>query len=188
MRNLNTRLGCEAHRYERGFSIIELMVAVAVAALLLGLAIPSFRELNIRNRVTESTNELVYAMNIARSEAVRRGTKVKVVSTSTTGAWSSGWSVAADTAFDNSYATVITTRGALPAGYTVCGATNGGTDGDSTIVFSAFGSLTNNASGFDINVNRPDGNKKLSQRVSVQGSGEVKTKTDTTGSPAAPSC
>ena len=59
-----------------GFTIIELMVTLAMAAILLAIAIPSFRETMARNRIVTQSNELVGAVNLARSEAITRNTNV----------------------------------------------------------------------------------------------------------------
>lgn len=55
---------------ERGFTIIELMVTVAILAIIAGIAAPSFTNLIRSNRVTSAGNELVALLQIARSEAV----------------------------------------------------------------------------------------------------------------------
>lgn len=65
-----------AWRRPAGFTLIELMIAITVAAILLGIGIPSFQETIRRNRVTTQTNNVIGALAIARSEAVKRGTSV----------------------------------------------------------------------------------------------------------------
>jgi type IV fimbrial biogenesis protein FimT len=90
------------HRAQRGFTLIELMTAFTVLAVLLGLAIPTFLNVIRNNRVTTQTNDLVSALNYARSEALKRSNTVTACS-STDGAscagatdWSTGWIVFTD--------------------------------------------------------------------------------------------
>jgi type IV fimbrial biogenesis protein FimT len=170
----------------RGFSLVELFVTVMVAAILLAIAFPSFREIQVRNNVTQISNGLIHAINLARAEAARRGTSTEVVSASGSATWSGGWNVLADSNFDGSFATKVGTGSAVGTGYSVCAKSTGG-GADSAIVFRQDGTLSG-ATSFDINVNRPDGNATLSQRITISGSGEVKSKVNTTGSPAAGTC
>lgn len=60
----------------RGFTIVELLVTVTLAAILLSIAVPSFRQLMVSNRLTAQANEIVAAINFARSEAVKRNGNV----------------------------------------------------------------------------------------------------------------
>lgn len=62
----------------RGFTLIELLVTIVVLAVLLTLAAPSFRDVIQNNRVTAQANELVSALNLARSEAVKQGRNAQV--------------------------------------------------------------------------------------------------------------
>lgn len=68
----------------RGFTIVELMVTVAVAAILLVIAVPSFRNIINSNRLTTATNTLVNALNTARMEAIKRNAPVQFCSNSAT--------------------------------------------------------------------------------------------------------
>jgi len=61
------------------------MVTIVVAAVLLTIAIPSFRNLILQNQLTTVTNEWVVAYNTARSEAVKRGAGVVVCGASGNG-------------------------------------------------------------------------------------------------------
>jgi type IV fimbrial biogenesis protein FimT len=71
----------------RGFTLLELMVAIAVLAILATVGVPSFNELIQNNRVTTQTNELVSALNFARTEAIKRGRNVEVVVTQAAPGW-----------------------------------------------------------------------------------------------------
>jgi type IV fimbrial biogenesis protein FimT len=55
-----------------GFTLPELLITIAVASILLGVAVPSFSGLMMSNRLTTQANDLVGAINFARSEAIKR--------------------------------------------------------------------------------------------------------------------
>lgn len=66
------------HRPARGFTLLELMITIAVAAILVGLAVPSFQYVINVGRVTAPANELLAGVQVARMEAIRRGTRTVV--------------------------------------------------------------------------------------------------------------
>lgn len=86
------------HVRERGFSLIELMVTIAVVAILLGVALPSFAETLARNRIASTANDLMAGMNLARLEAIRRNATAGVCASKSGtacdgGTWDTHWVV-----------------------------------------------------------------------------------------------
>ncbi len=55
-----------------GFTIIELMVTVSVAAILMAIAIPNMRNFLRNNRLTSGVNDLLHSIQVARTEAIKR--------------------------------------------------------------------------------------------------------------------
>ena len=82
---------------DRGFTLVELMITLAVAAILLAIAVPSFRTFVQNTRLTTQADTLVYSLNLARNEAVKLDTPVAVCASSDgatcSGAWVNGWIV-----------------------------------------------------------------------------------------------
>lgn len=63
---------------ERGLTLIELLVTLSIAVVLITIAVPGFQAFFQRNRVQSAGSELVAALNLARSEAIRQGARVSV--------------------------------------------------------------------------------------------------------------
>ena len=63
---------------QRGFTLIELMVAIAIVGIVLALAVPSFYNYMLVQRLKSVSAQLVTDINYARSEAVSRGTPVRI--------------------------------------------------------------------------------------------------------------
>ncbi|MFT0182508.1 GspH/FimT family pseudopilin [Pseudomonas benzopyrenica] len=85
-------------RTQCGFTLIETLVAIAILAIVISIAAPSFTRMLQSNRAAVLSNELLGTLQIARSEALKRRTNV-VLCRSTVGGstcvngtdWSSGW-------------------------------------------------------------------------------------------------
>lgn len=74
-----------------GFTIMELMVVVAVVAVLSAIAAPSFRELMANTRIKTTASDIHLSLLRARSEAIKRNSNVTVAASG--GGWVSGWTV-----------------------------------------------------------------------------------------------
>ncbi len=68
----------------RGFTIVELMITLAVAAVLLVIAVPSFRSIMLSSRLDTAANDLVASLNTARMEAVKANASAQFCSNSAT--------------------------------------------------------------------------------------------------------
>jgi type IV fimbrial biogenesis protein FimT len=87
---------------QSGFTLIELLVVVAVASVLMSLAVPSFRTFLVKRSMQAAVDALVLDMRFARSEAIKRTTRVSICS-STNGtacalaaSWKDGWIIFID--------------------------------------------------------------------------------------------
>lgn len=118
---------------QTGFTIIELMVVVAVLAIVATVAVPSFQQVIENNRLATESNRLVSTMSFARSEAVRVGDDVSLSAKSSD--FNNGWCVHLGTACDSN------------AGNEILRQFEGGqvdyTAAANTLTFNARGEMTN---------------------------------------------
>lgn len=87
----------------RGFTLVELMVTIAVLVILLSIAVPSFKNVLLNNRVTVTAHSLHSAVVFARSEAVKLRKAVTLCSAKadksdcdSSADWTNGWLVKKD--------------------------------------------------------------------------------------------
>ncbi|WP_395682625.1 GspH/FimT family pseudopilin [Dokdonella sp.] len=209
MSESSNRAAFRGRRSAAGFTLFELMIAVAIVAILAAMAFPSYRDFSQRMNVTNSTNQLVGALNTARSEAVKRGRQVAVIANG--GDWSRGWQIVAGKAtaagtvtppvspgatsaackayMDLDGVTPLCPRfdGPLPDRYTLLAKGAGTGASDTQIVFGGSGALVPaTVTNYDFSLCRPSQNADPTQsrRVHVAPSGIITTYRDTTSSPA----
>ncbi|MSR14320.1 MAG: prepilin-type N-terminal cleavage/methylation domain-containing protein [Gammaproteobacteria bacterium] len=80
---------------QTGFTILELMMAVAIAAVVVAIGIPNLMTFVRTDTAVTDVNRLVTGLTLARSEAAGRGVPVVVVPISA-GDWSTGWLIGTD--------------------------------------------------------------------------------------------
>jgi type IV fimbrial biogenesis protein FimT len=100
-----------------GFTLLELMVTLAVAAILVGIAVPSLGDATLAGKLSASANDLVAGVAMGRSEAIKRNAVTSMCvssngSTCGSGGWDQGWIVI-------SGSTVIQKHPAAPTGFKV---------------------------------------------------------------------
>jgi len=71
-----------AIKQQIGITLIEFLVTISIAAILMTIAIPNFKDFLKRNRIDSVTSDLVTALNYARSESIRRGVNVSICKSS----------------------------------------------------------------------------------------------------------
>lgn len=139
----------------RGFTLIELVVTMAIAAVLMMVAVPSFVNFQRNSQLTSLTNSLVASIYAARGEAMKTGFNAFVVPTANGSDWTTGWIVFVDNNGDGSFSaaddTLVQTQPALEGYFTASGTGSAGetpayimfsSSGYSKIKSGAFGGLT----------------------------------------------
>jgi len=131
----------------RGFTLLELMTAIAVAAILATLSIPMYTSFVRNQRVKTAAYDLSYALTLARGEALKRNSSV-VVSPDTNG-WKFGWSVATTggtpvTLFTNKTPTYLNASNAEVSYLTITPATG------NVVTYNGSGRLASSVTSFTI--------------------------------------
>lgn len=165
----------------RGFTLIELLVTLALVVILTTIGVPAFRHITTTNRMATEMNALVGDIQLARSEAIKRGHSVSICPGNSptrtkphclaghTTHWSNGWVVYA-LPFGANTATVLRLHGPLTS--------------DDTLVSNVGGAIKFNRNGFTTHAQTltlNDANANTSERrciiLSMVGRVRLDTKT-----------
>lgn len=130
-------------RGSRGFTLVEMMVTVAIGSVLMLVAVPGLVEYRKNAQLSDAVSNLILASGTAKSAALKSGRNAFVAVNDTATGWTSGWYVFVDNNWNNTYDVasdeVVIRHDALPADIAATAA--------GTTAFSA-GYLMFNGSGF----------------------------------------
>ncbi len=110
-----------------GFTLIELMVAIAVMLIMFTIGVPQYQRIVENNRRVDGINAIIGDLNLARTEAVKQGMTVTICGSSdgltcNTPNWENGWIIFTDQNRDaaiNGVDTILVRKNGLPAGMTL---------------------------------------------------------------------
>jgi len=87
----------------RGFTLLELLVSISIAAILMTVGVPSFNSFIRDSTLRSETNTLSSSLSLSRSEAIRRGENVNITAISDSTNWSRGWRIWIDSNNNNNF-------------------------------------------------------------------------------------
>jgi type IV fimbrial biogenesis protein FimT len=92
------RFACREGNW-KGYSMVELMAVLAVAAVLLAIGVPAFQGLLDKMRIAAAANDFFAAVTLTRSEAIRRGKRMDLIPADGVN-WKNGWIILVENNFD----------------------------------------------------------------------------------------
>ncbi len=98
----STQLKHKKIPYISGFTLVELMVTISVAAILMAVATPSYTTFIRNSQLSDAVGEFMSAANAARGNAIKQGINTFVIPATGTD-WKTGWIVFADGNWDGVY-------------------------------------------------------------------------------------
>ena len=134
---------------QTGVTLVELLVSIAILAVLMTVAVPSFQTFIVSNQVGAFSDHLYASLLLTRSEAIKRNGHAVICKSSDgatcTGNWNNGWIVFADSNKDGSPSgeTIIQKMGAQSGNYTL-------TSLPDSVSYDSQGTATSGASYFAI--------------------------------------
>jgi len=169
-----------------GFTLVEMMMVILIAAILAGLAVPAMRGFMANNRLASLTDSFESALSLARSEAAKANAQVAMtpLPTGSGKVWSGGWSMFVDANSNNSQDAgepSIRVGVALPSDYTL----NSSTSFSGVIAFDGTGRLVGGNPGlFVICQNGGPWGGGAARMITVAASGRARIATnDSSGHP-----
>ena len=163
----------------KGFTLIELLVSLAIAALIVGIAIPSYRAIVQENEASALGNSFVTAVYLARNTALQKGSSVSVCaaadstlsSCGAAGSWTNGWLVFVDANGNGTVGTsanIVRVWQAPPVGTVITAATG-------RITYASTGFLSSGSGTYTLNANGCYGNNAQSIGIATNGRVSVST-------------
>jgi type IV fimbrial biogenesis protein FimT len=137
-------------KYNKGFTLVELMVTLAILAIIMGIAAPNLSTMIQNGRLSSATSDFNTALQLAKAESISRITAITICKDDGTSAacagggdWSQGWiifvDVDGDTVVDGGDTILNVHESIGGADFSFTGSTN---EVDSTITFSPSGTTS----------------------------------------------
>lgn len=179
-----------SRRIQRGFTVIEVIIAVTIAGLLLAAALPSAGTWIRNTKIRTAAESISNGLQQARNEAVRRNQPIgfylvsdaagatELTDTCALSATSSGWVVspaspAAKCASDQGTFVAVRPQGDTSSGMTVSAKDSGGTDA-TAVVFNGYGQIANAAPISCVKVRNPSDSTTRRLNVAIFPGGQVR--------------